>query len=213
MCKYFFSVALLAPAWITFAAQHTLPAQMQGRVNAKGQFSSKRAGRPGQIRKQDRTQAKVRFLSAHTGKPLQSHRSSSTPRTAYTPPIVRQFGETSYYLKDLTMIDANTGWAVGDPHWDQSQKTYKGTIVKTTDGGQTWTAQEAGTAEFLTGVSFVDANQGWAVGTSGTIVHTSDGGAHWVKQTVGTTDEFDGVCLVPGVHNSGFLEFAIDGRM
>ena len=65
----------------------------------------------------------------------------------------------------------------------------------------------------MTGVSFVDANQGWAVGTSGTIVHTSDGGAHWVKQTVGTTDEFDGVCLVPGVHNSGFLEFAIDGRM
>jgi photosystem II stability/assembly factor-like uncharacterized protein len=34
----------------------------------------------------------------------------------------------------------------------------------------------------LTGVSFVDARQGWTVGHWGAILHTSDGGEHWAVQ-------------------------------
>ena len=111
----------------------------------------------------------------------------------YTTGIVKQFEETSYYLKDIDFITTTVGWAVGVPHWDQAGKVYTGTVIKTSDGGDTWAAQDAGVSEMLWGVEFVDANNGWAVGTSGTILHTSDGGEHWITQTVATSDEFLGV--------------------
>jgi len=107
--------------------------------------------------------------------------------------IEKQFEETSYYLKDICMINSNVGWVVGAPHWDQNEKYYKGTIIKTTDGGESWAEQEAGVCEVLRGVCFVGLNNGWAVGTNGTILHTDNGGDAWIQQTVATTDEFRGV--------------------
>jgi photosystem II stability/assembly factor-like uncharacterized protein len=65
----------------------------------------------------------------------------------------------------VSFIDANTGTAVG----------WEGTILRTTDGGATWTAQESCTTNLLYGVSFTDANTGTAVGQFGTILRT-DGG-------------------------------------
>jgi uncharacterized protein (TIGR03437 family) len=106
---------------------------------------------------------------------------------------VQQFGELSHNLKAIVLIDANTGWAVGEPHWDQNTLQYKGTIIKTTNGGTSWTDQEAGVAETLQGVSFSDSNRGWVVGNNGVILHTTDGGAHWTTQTVATTDDFTNV--------------------
>jgi photosystem II stability/assembly factor-like uncharacterized protein len=37
-------------------------------------------------------------------------------------------------------------------------------------------AQDSGTTAGLWGVSFIDANTGWAVGANGTILHTKNGG-------------------------------------
>ena len=106
---------------------------------------------------------------------------------------VKQFEETSYYLKDVCLMNSGVGWAVGEPHWDQTNKSYSGTIIKTVDGGESWAPQETGLTETLRGVCFVDENNGWTVGANGTILHTSDGGNNWIKQTVATTDEFLGV--------------------
>ncbi len=47
-------------------------------------------------------------------------------------------------------MDSDTVTAVGD----------LGTILRTTDGGATWTPQTSGTTGPLYGVSFVDANTG-----------------------------------------------------
>ena len=136
----------------------------------------------------------LRGVPAHQAMARRSaHLAAAAISPANTPPIVRQFEETSYFLKDIAMIDAKTGWAVGDPHWDRTLQQYRGTIIQTQDAGATWTAQEAGAVESLYGVSFPDANQGWAVGGNGTILHTADGGAHWTKQAVATTDDFQGV--------------------
>jgi photosystem II stability/assembly factor-like uncharacterized protein len=115
---------------------------------------------------------------------------------ATPPPLTKQFEETSYYLKDIDFVSADTGWAVGEPHWDQASKAYTGTIIKTTDGGATWAPQPADVTETLRNVDFLDTNTGWAVGTNGTILYTADGGADWTRQVVASTDEFRGVAFV-----------------
>lgn len=73
---------------------------------------------------------------------------------------------------------------------------YGGTILKTTDGGQTWITQVSGTSNELRSVFFTDVNTGYAVGGliteygccsiqgyGGTILKTTDGGLHWIPQS------------------------------
>src|SRR5262249_1317752 len=72
-------------------------------------------------------------------------------------------------LRGASFTDANTGTVVGE----------YGTIVRTTDGGNSWTIQASGTTQTLWDVSFIDANNGTAVGEGGTILGTTDGGDHW----------------------------------
>lgn len=117
-----------------------------------------------------------------------------------SPQVMKLFEETSYYLKAVTFIDATTGWAVGDVHWDQAQRCYVGTVIKTADGGATWVAQDVGVTERLEALAFVDASLGWAVGANGTIVHTADGGQSWTQQAVETTSGFTGVAFADANH-------------
>jgi photosystem II stability/assembly factor-like uncharacterized protein len=69
----------------------------------------------------------------------------------------------------------------------------------------TWTAwepQQSGTSAYLTSVTFIDARNGWAVGTnfsvsppSSVILHTADGGATWQQQYNGTSGELNAVAF------------------
>lgn len=53
-------------------------------------------------------------------------------------------------------------------------------ILKTIDGGATWTTLRKETAlDGLWGLSFLDANNGVAVGDNSVIIRTTDGGANW----------------------------------
>src|SRR5712664_2183215 len=83
---------------------------------------------------------------------------------------------TGNWLHGVATPDPNTAIAIGG----------LGTIVHTTDGGATWTLQDAGGTARLWGVFFLDADTGWVVGESGTIFHTTDGGATWTPQDSGT---------------------------
>jgi Uncharacterized protein related to plant photosystem II stability/assembly factor len=65
-------------------------------------------------------------------------------------------------------------------------------ILRTTDGGDTWTSQ-TGPPALYSGISFTDANNGTIVGGGGLIIRTTDGGANWVQQTSGTTGDLFGV--------------------
>jgi photosystem II stability/assembly factor-like uncharacterized protein len=66
---------------------------------------------------------------------------------------------------------ATSGWAVG-----------LGTVLRTTDGGKTWTPQSWPSAQVfdtaLTSVSTIDGTEGW-IGGHQVMLHTTDGGAHW----------------------------------
>jgi hypothetical protein len=56
---------------------------------------------------------------------------------------------------------------------------YSGSVFKTEDGGETWSAIYIGVNELIRHMSFVDADNGWAVGHRGSILHTADGGITW----------------------------------
>jgi photosystem II stability/assembly factor-like uncharacterized protein len=103
------------------------------------------------------------------------------------------------WINAIDMVNANTGYAVGSG----------GAIFKTTNGGTSWSAQSSGTSKILAGVSFVDANNGRAVGgdvVGGRIISTRNGGQTWVIEDSGTTVDLRSV----SVHNTGseFISYA-----
>lgn len=76
-------------------------------------------------------------------------------------------------LNDVFFIDNQTGWAVGN----------YGTILKSTDSGQTWKKQNSGTSETLHSVFFTNIQTGWAVGY-GVRLKTTNGGQTWSVESV-----------------------------
>lgn len=65
-----------------------------------------------------------------------------------------------------------------------------GHVVMSSDGGETWTqAEYVPTRKTLTGVSFADSQNGWAVGHDAVIIHTADGGITWTRQYIDVVGE------------------------
>jgi photosystem II stability/assembly factor-like uncharacterized protein len=114
--------------------------------------------------------------------------------------LVKQFEETSYYLRDVDFIRDDVGWAVGQPHWDAAAKDHKGTILKTGDGGRSWVALWNIPSVALNAVDFVDDDKGWAVGAGGAVLHTYNGGEDWVLRTVPLSGDLRGVSFVSTTH-------------
>ena len=90
------------------------------------------------------------------------------------------------HLRDVACLDADRAVAVG----------YNGIIIRTEDGGQTWTTIQRSISDHLCGVYFSDSQHGWAVGYDtgdtedfnpfnsyeGIVMYTEDGGLTWIKQ-------------------------------
>lgn len=74
-------------------------------------------------------------------------------------------------LTGVSFADERNGWAVG--HW--------GVILRTSDGGESWTLQRSDTREDrpLFSVHFFDDKEGIAVGLWSLVLATRDGGRHW----------------------------------
>jgi photosystem II stability/assembly factor-like uncharacterized protein len=97
-------------------------------------------------------------------------------------------------LHSVNFTDANNGWAVGD----------SGTILKTTDLGNSWNIQPSGTTHNLNDIQFVDANNGWIVGGSdywpatdqAVVLKTTNGGTNWFRQFTDTTYFLNAVYFV-----------------
>lgn len=80
-------------------------------------------------------------------------------------------------LAALDFVSPSVGWAIEGGSTGSSffGGGPQGRLVRTTDGGRTWTDAGAG---IVTATCFVDARQGWASGGS-TIRRTLDGGRTW----------------------------------
>ncbi len=71
-----------------------------------------------------------------------------------------------------------------------------GTILKSKDGGQTFTRQKTFTRENLYSIFFIGTRCGMAVGTNGTILKTTDCGNTWKKLSSGRKDTLRGISLL-----------------
>lgn len=85
---------------------------------------------------------------------------------------------TNSDISDIFFRDANTGWA--------ALNAGGGPILRTGDGGNTWTTYYATNGSTIFSVWFTDLNTGWAVGTFGGISKSTDSGVTWANfQDVG----------------------------
>ncbi len=112
------------------------------------------------------------------------------------------YSDTNHTFHTLFFLNPDTGWASGAP----------GTILKTTDGGSTWTPYETpDDLNNILDICFSNADTGWAVGGlplligyARVILKTVDGGASWkilsdagtgIYESVYFTDRYTGwVC-------------------
>jgi photosystem II stability/assembly factor-like uncharacterized protein len=83
----------------------------------------------------------------------------------------------SVKINDVFFVNQNTGWAAGA----------NGKIVKSTDGGLSWTEQNSTATVSLWSISFVNENTGWCAGgninlftfSHVLVLGTTDGGNTW----------------------------------
>jgi photosystem II stability/assembly factor-like uncharacterized protein len=99
---------------------------------------------------------------------------------------------SGYSFMGVSFAGADDGCAVG-------VGSFPNLVVKTSDGGDTWTTAESGTAG-LNAVSFVNASLVRAAGDSGTLVGSPDKGVTWTPLTSGTTAKLESI------------DFATDGQ-
>lgn len=98
----------------------------------------------------------------------------------------------------MAFPSANVGYAVG----------YEGTIIKTTDGGDSWKKLRNGNNVLLKNmqfesVDFIDENTGYVVGRKGVMIKTDNGGDDWkiVKNTA--SENLKSIFLISS--SSGFV--------
>ena len=86
----------------------------------------------------------------------------------------------------IHFVNIDTGWACGD----------LGTIIKTTDGGQSWQTEETNITTPILKVNSFDGQIVIAAGFSGLILRSSDGGEGWTQITSGVTGDLWGLQMI-----------------
>jgi photosystem II stability/assembly factor-like uncharacterized protein len=79
----------------------------------------------------------------------------------------------STYFSDLLFLDENTGFICAWPN----------TLLKTLNGGTDWEIYSFDTLNHINSADFINAEEGWVVGSQGFAAHTRDGGNSWEIST------------------------------
>jgi photosystem II stability/assembly factor-like uncharacterized protein len=81
---------------------------------------------------------------------------------------------TSANLRDVYFLSRELGWVVGD----------SGTILKTTNGGMSWSIQTPPQPTHLVSVAFMNADTGYIATDFSSLIRTFDGGNTWTQDTL-----------------------------
>jgi photosystem II stability/assembly factor-like uncharacterized protein len=108
---------------------------------------------------------------------------------------------TNNALSSLSFINETTGWIAGSGDC----------ILKTTDGGSTWSKQSTLTGQNLYAVYFADAQKGWTANDLGGISATTDGGNTWFKQAPSSSGYLYAMQFTDAQH--GFVLFQSDSLL
>ena len=148
-------------------------------------------------------------------------------RAATDNTVTAQTSNTTDHLWGVSFIDNDTGWAVG-----QSTGGTTGDVIKTTNGGTTWTVQTDDFPVLWRDIYMLDASVGFAVADNityqanqglgandGLIFKTIDGGIGWSKVSEFADLVFYGVSAyqqgaaitVVAVGDSGKIRYSLNG--
>lgn len=100
------------------------------------------------------------------------------PSSAQIQPWKKLQSPVNVTLRNLCFVDSLTGWAAGEA----------GTIIRTTDGGDSWDIQNSTVQTFIMDIFFVDKNLGWAITLkdafpfNSVLLKTTNGGVEWVAE-------------------------------
>ncbi len=140
------------------------------------------------------------FIAADSGKVLRTTNGGTNWNVSV--PI----GDTVTY-RSVYFVDANTGYIAGRYLVLQPNIIAEPKIIKTTNGGLSWTSVINDSGYTLWPISFINANTGFAGGGlfevgANTLVETTNGGAGWQKSTLG-----NGYLIYVGFRdaNTGFI--------
>lgn len=103
-------------------------------------------------------------------------------------------------LRSICFSDAKNGWALGHRKpTNDKQKSNDCGLLKTTDGGATWSAMPDLPMKSWAGdcdVRFVDSTHGWVSGGYNGVLRTVDGGKTWHKPTMQPKSDTGSVCFI-----------------
>jgi len=85
-------------------------------------------------------------------------------------------GEIRQNLFATCFASPTEGWMVGE----------LGRVLRTTDGGKTWSRQDAGTKRPFLAMSCIDTRRAWIAGKEGIVYGTTDGGDTWTLLQTGS---------------------------
>ncbi len=110
------------------------------------------------------------IVAGYTGNIMKSVDGGHTWNTLANLPFT---GSNLRLYNSVFFVDGTTGYIAGGLV-DSLQ-----TILKTTDGGNTWAVQRDTLGYWLSSIFFANNSLGWAVGKNGTFLKTVDGGVNW----------------------------------
>ncbi|MCI0488160.1 MAG: YCF48-related protein [Blastocatellia bacterium] len=98
-----------------------------------------------------------------------------------------------FSYNDISVVSSKVVFVAGEIPGPKGPSEFLGVVVRTTDGGETWTEspveQPGLKVSRLNSIFFVDPNLGWVVGIdskdAGVILKTTDGGATWAASKIG----------------------------
>jgi photosystem II stability/assembly factor-like uncharacterized protein len=123
-------------------------------------------------------------LGAPSARPSISSPVQWAPTATYAASVTRatagsgwtqQSSGTTQSLLGVSCVNGGLAWACGQ----------KATLLRTADGGVTWTRMQSAMAsdDEASAIEFVNSQTGWALGAHNAILRTTNGGASWSSQS------------------------------